>query len=464
MGFSRFAIQKKQVSTDRGVTWVDVTPSETREGTLIGTYRTLIECEDAACDLEKTEYTVIDGFMPAELCGDTFRVLPSGIAKTVTWTSGAICCSSWQSATPHTTDRYGTVRSHTIGTPVCRQEASSTVCPSFKYSTTDVNGRELDNLCFDVEGHAGWECPETLCACFQITEFMPWAEGKTSWKLIQAQHYAREHCSEPWETDGEPYIVGIAERWSFVDETFQEERWVHQVAKTFDDNGNVAEWQSDSTFDYRQMTETELDPSIELLDYVINDGVICWAGNGCPVAGGYMQIAKDTSYELNGYAMVCRGYTEGSDAVAVATNSGGTPYIKGIHSWPGLNYADSSMTLTDKLSPYRIYSALPDRVCFGGIFCGITTRYDQSSKMDYISGVNNILSGTKSGKFTNWDGETVAIPCRIHENLGQTDDYWNSSKIGYVFRNGDGTMTVMETLKLEDGQLVKEHPKWTTYH
>lgn len=452
MGFSRFAIQKKQVSTDRGVTWVDVTPSETREGTLVGTYRTLIECEDAACDLEKTEYTVIDGFLPAELCGDTFRVLPSGIAKTVTWTSGAICCSSWQQANPHTTDRYGTVRSHTIGTPVCRQDGSTTVCPSFKYSTTDVNGRELDNLCFDVEGHYGWECPDTLCACFQITEFMPWAEGKTSWKLIQAQHYVREHCSEPWETDGEPYIVGIAERWSFVDETFQEERWVHQVAKTFDDNGNVAEWQSDSTFDYRQMTETELDPSIELLDYVINDGVICCAGNECPAVRGYMQIAKDTSYTSSGEVACYLGHSEGSDDFYVATNSGGTPYIKGVHSWgAGYNWDDKAMTLTDELSPYRIYSALPDRVYYRSLFCGIYRG---------TSGVKNILSGTKSGKIVNYDGETVALPCRIHENLGQTDDYWNSSKIGYVVRDGDGTMIVMETLKLEDGQLVKEHPEW----
>lgn len=460
MGFSRYAIEKKQVSTDRGVTWVDVTPEETQRGSLVGIYRTLTECENAACDLEKTEYTVIDGFLPAELCGNTFRMLPSGIAKLVTWTSGAICCSSWQSASPHTTDRYGTVRSHSIGKPVCNQSS----CPSFSYSTTDVNGMELDNLCFNVEQHAGWVCPETLCACFQITEFMPWAEGKTSWKLVQAQHYVREHCSEPWETDGEPYIVGIAERWVFVDETFQEERWVHQVAKKFDDNGNVAVWLSDATFDYRQMTEAELDPSVELLDYVINDGVICWAGNGCPVAGGYIQIAKDTSYNLSGCAMACKGYTEGSDTFSVGTDSGGKPYINGSHSWPGLNYDDGPMPLTSKLSPYYIYSAREDRIYFGSIFAIPTTSYDQSSGMDYISGVDSILSGTKSGKFANIDGETVAFPCRIHENLGQVDDYWNSSKIGYVFRDGDGTMVAMETLKLEGGQLVKEHPDWNTLH
>lgn len=466
MGFSRYAIEKKQVSTDRGVTWEDVTPSETREGALVGTYRTLIECEDGACDLEKTEYTVIDGFLPTELCGDTFRVLPSGIAKMVSWTSGAICCNSWQSASPHTTDRYGTVISHSIGRPRCIQDGSTTYCPSFEYSTTYVNGRELDNLCFKVQPAYQWVCPETLCACFQITEFMPWVEGKTSWKLIQEQHYVREHCSEPWETDGEPKIVGIAERWKFVDETFEQERWVHQVAKTFDDNGNVVEWQSDSTFDYRQMTETELDQSIELLDYVINDGVICWAGgSGVFPTEMYIQIATNESYNLSGQTVHYKGYSDGIDGFSVSTNSAGTPYISGMHLWgAGYNWDDAPVTLTNNPILYRIYSARADRVYFRGIFCYVILSYDQKSRMDYISGVNSILSGTKTGKLVNKDGDTIAFPCRIHENLGQIDDYWNSSKIGYVFRSGDGTMVVMETLKLEGGQLVKEHPKWTTYH
>lgn len=462
MSFSRYAIEKKQVSHDRGVTWEDVTPFETREGALVGTYRTLIECEDAACDLEKTEYTVIDGFLPTELCGDTFRVLPSGIAKRVSWTSGAICCAEWQSARPNTTDRYGTVISHSIGAQRCVQGG---YCPSFDYSMTYVNGREMDNFCFDVRGRKDWVCPETLCACFQISEFMPWAEGKTSWKLIQSQHYVREHCSEPWEADGEPNIVGIAERWVFVDETFQQERWVHQVAKTFDDNGNVAEWQSDSTFDYRQMTETELDPSIELLDYVINDGVICWAGtSGVFPTEMYIQIARNESYNSSGQAVYYKGYTSGTDGFSVGTNSADTAYISGMHLWgAGYNYSDKAVTLTNKLSPYRIYSAKPNNVYFRGIFCGVNLSYDQKSGMDYISGVDNILTGTKTGKLLN-NGDTVAFPCRIHENLGQIDDYWNSSKIGYVFRSGDGTIVVMETLKLEDGQLVKEHPKWTSSH
>lgn len=432
MSFSKYSIEKKQVSTDRGVTWQDATPAETREGAFVGTYRTLAECEDSACDLEKTEYTVIDGFLPSELCGDTFRMLPSGIAKWVSWTSGAICCNTWQSASPNTTDRYGTVISHSIGKPRCIKDGiSTTSCPSFEYSATQVNGRELDNLCFNIQPAYGWVCPETVCACFQITEFMPWAEGKTSWKIIQAQHYVREHCSEPWETDGEPNIVGIAERWKFVDETFQEERWIHQVAKTFDDNGNVVEWQSDSTFDYRQMTDAVLDQNIEILDYVINDGVLAY--------GGYSNNAE---FDGRDFSIPTRPN---------GTPSGVTCYISDYYNSKNVTYrANASADTVVNVSFYNNQGWIG---LFGSLFLA-----SKPNGIMYIYSILNKSNDLKTGKLSDSYGETIAFPCRIHENLGQSDDYWNSSQIGYVFRNGDGSMVVMETLRLEDGQLVKECP------
>ena len=462
MSFSRYAIEKKQVSTDRGVTWEDATPYETRQGSLVGTFRTLIECEDADCDLEKTEYTVIDGTLPNEICGDMISILPSGIANMVSWTSGAICCNTWQSATPKTTDRNGLVMEHSIGSPRCVQDSPS-YCPSFNYSYTYVAGREMSNFCFNVRGVYGWSCPETLCACFTIDSFMPWAEGKTSWKLIQEQHYVREHCSEPWEADGEPKIVGIAERWKFVDETFESERWIHQIAKTFDDNGNVVTWESEGNVIYRQMTDVVLDPNIEILDYVINDGVICWASSKSDMLFGNklnIQIARDTSYSLSGYLFVCKDYQANWIDSYGVTTSGGTDYITGVHIWQ-YGFEDTPKQLTNKLTTYQnAYGS--DRTVWIGVFCGFSVGPEsQTSPVYKITTIDNILSGTKSGKILSKAGTTIAFPCRIHENLGQYDDYWNSSKIGYVFRNGDGTMTVMETLKLEGGQLVKEHPDWT---
>ena len=442
MSFSRYAIEKKQVSTDRGVTWEDVTPYETRQGGLIGTYRTLIECEDGDCDLEKTEYTVIDGALPDEICGDMISILPSGIASSVTWTSGAICCNMWQSATPKATDRNGVVTEQIIGAPSC----TGSYCPSWHYGSSTIGGSEMTNFCFIVYGYQGWSCPATLCACFIINSFMPWAEGKTSWKLIHAQHYSREHCTEAWETDGEPTIVGIGERWIYVDETFERERWIHQIAKTFDENGNVLTWESEGNFIYRQMTDAVLDHNIEILDYVINDGVLKY--NGRPSGR-----ASDMSFTI------------GVALDENRTNFGGSVFYA--------TDGDRNMVrfYADTEDPYFHYD-IPPSICMSGLSGGKgysstegalsnTFKYFMmfdSSKYWQSASMFDGLVGTLSAKITNKYGETLAFPCRIHENLGQENDYWNSSQIGYVFRNGDGSMVVMETLRLEDGQLVKECP------
>lgn len=45
MAYNKYYLQKKQVSYDNGLTWEDVTPSETRQGAYIDSYQTLAECE-----------------------------------------------------------------------------------------------------------------------------------------------------------------------------------------------------------------------------------------------------------------------------------------------------------------------------------------------------------------------------------------------------------------------------------
>ena len=56
MSFSKYIIEKKQVSLDMGVTWQDATPSETRNGRLLGTYKTLVECENAGGEIDEYIY------------------------------------------------------------------------------------------------------------------------------------------------------------------------------------------------------------------------------------------------------------------------------------------------------------------------------------------------------------------------------------------------------------------------
>ena len=45
MAYNKYYLQKRQVSYDNGLTWEDVTPSETRQGAYIYSYETLAECE-----------------------------------------------------------------------------------------------------------------------------------------------------------------------------------------------------------------------------------------------------------------------------------------------------------------------------------------------------------------------------------------------------------------------------------
>ena len=68
MSFSKYIIEKKQLSLDKGVTWQDSAPLETRNGRLLGTYMTLVECENADCDLEKLGVQLVDEKIPSVIC------------------------------------------------------------------------------------------------------------------------------------------------------------------------------------------------------------------------------------------------------------------------------------------------------------------------------------------------------------------------------------------------------------
>lgn len=57
MAYNKYYLQKRQVSYDNGLTWEDVTPSETRQGTYIDSYETLSDCE-GVIDYSKQYLTI----------------------------------------------------------------------------------------------------------------------------------------------------------------------------------------------------------------------------------------------------------------------------------------------------------------------------------------------------------------------------------------------------------------------
>lgn len=243
MSFSRYAIEKKQESNDRGVTWHDVDPSETRKGSLVGVARTLLECEDMDCDLEQDIFYVDDGILPEEICGSSIMVLPYGIAKRITWTYGAQCCDTWYGQDVWALSPDGLTYELDFGNPSCYDSGFQTC---WAYASNIVDGSEIHNACKSV---CNWGA---ICSCFRIDEFMPWADGKETWKLVYKQHQVRRHCSDEWENDGEAVVVNIGERW-FPSAGADEILWQHQIASEFDESGNVITWINDGDADVQKL-------------------------------------------------------------------------------------------------------------------------------------------------------------------------------------------------------------------
>lgn len=250
MSFSRYTIEKKQISLDRGVTWVDVTPSETRYGTLEGVSRTLIECEDMDCDLEEDRYTLVDDALPEEICGNQILTLPFGIASSITWTNGVASCSAWHTATPVGIGFLGEETKYSLGIRLC-PDGSTRVWYSYP-SNVLIHGSQITNDF--ITGITSDNCSylNGEPSCFRINSFMPWCEGKIKYKMIQKQHYKKEHCSEEWVADGDPEIIGIGERWlpEFKGDHIE---WHHQLATEFDEYGNVVTWESDGDIEWEDL-------------------------------------------------------------------------------------------------------------------------------------------------------------------------------------------------------------------
>lgn len=440
MSFSRYSIEKKQVSTDRGVTWQDVTPSETRYGQLMGVTRTLLECEDMACDHEKYEYYLVDGILPDEICANMIKTIPFGIVSSITFTDGAYCCSTWYDAGSTVINLFGDEISQATGKRMC----SGGYCPGWAYSdNVSMYGFEMHLGSMEV-------CGIEINTCIRINSFMPWAEGKETWKLIYRQHYTREHCSDEWEADGEAESVAIGERWIRESEDFNNEYWRHQIASEFDESGNVVTW-TNAELDTRQMTDYELPVGIELIDYIKNDGVACCTTDRKVLPSQfYSDIAIDGSNTPSGYTW--------SSAYRYVTQYSSTTnhvvyYGTGYTFDPGYYLVETSYNdnilfrLTDAM--HRVEYDTPDGARVQRLFAELYI-WDNGD----ISNPSNIAYGLKHGKFYSLghpsiggseetDCATIAFPYRIRENRGQQDDYYNSSEIGYILR--DGTKLILRT-------------------
>lgn len=422
MSFSRYSIDKKQISTDHGVTWEDVIPGETRQGTLVGVARTLLECEDMACELEEWRYTVIDGILPDEFCGDYISTLPEGIAMQITQTAGAWCCNTWWyeviGGYDYIQKRWQTVAQ---GGPIC----SGNMCPGWEYSKdVMVQGMELQNNC-GIHGCQGTS--KNVCTCFVIDKLMPWAEGKETWKMVQGQHWTRPHCSDEWEMDGEPVIVAIGERWHYLREDFDYRYWQHQVATEFDSNGNVTKWEDVGNVIMVRVSTVDLPSDIELIDSVHNDGIL----------SSYKSVE----------ALMCNADNPGSvTGLMYSTYKG---YYGDIDKYPASGYS-SYFNTGRYISASSDYKTALFYEVQGQYSSTVSGAYPHRFPEENESARQEIASGfytKRLGSFKNNDvygsyavfgmSPDIWYPYRKYQNIGATDDYYNFSEIGFIRRNGD---------------------------
>ena len=258
MSFSKYTTEKKQVSLDMGVTWQDVAPSETRNGRLLGTYRTLVECQDVDCDLEKWGIQLVDENVPSIVCThadatavgftlyDTY--LPSGIAKSVTFVAGMKCCvDTWGSSDNIITDEY-----HNSSITAKTATITTGWNPIREYNSYVLNGREMISGSF---------CGQDTC--YNITEFMPWIDRNGTVKMAYKVHYVKEHCSDEWKIDDEytPQLITFGERWVKVYEDIHKTTWQHQIATdVVSDSGDLGwklVWENEGEpFDYEYEVST----------------------------------------------------------------------------------------------------------------------------------------------------------------------------------------------------------------
>jgi hypothetical protein len=244
MSFSRYKKVKKQVSTDRGVTWQDTEPLEYCDPMLEGVFATLDQCEDVDCKLEEYRYELVDGDLPTNICGSGTSV-EFGIAKQITFTEGGIVCGQGQSQIDWDLVHYDMYPSEDPTMLMGHLAPGHLVVtrPAYiEYYTHVIDGAKIVNL---FEYNCCTCCD--MSTCFRIDEFMPWV-GQTIKRIVKT-HWTREHCSDEWVKDLEygDVDMGFGERWyPSWDVANNCKKWQHQVMESVDDEGNIA-WANEGT-------------------------------------------------------------------------------------------------------------------------------------------------------------------------------------------------------------------------
>lgn len=427
MSFSKYIIEKKQVSLDMGVTWQDVTPSETRNGRLLGTYKTLVECKDKDCDLEKWGVQLVDENVPTSVCthvnstsGDSTSYdtyLPSGIAKSVTFVSGMTSGStihSWGSSDNIIKDEYNnssiTAKTATINTrwnPI-RGEYNSYVLDGSEMISGSFSGKPT---------------------CYNITEFMPWIDTNGTVKMAYKAHYVKEHCSDEWKIDEEyaPTLITFGERWVKTYEDIYKTTWQHQIATDVvsddSDLGWKVVWENEGeAFDYEY--DVTVPQDVQLIEYLRADGVAASARRWTDFYQMKVKIDPTNLGTPSGYLADKMPETMGDPICDWHW------YIERTSYYVEAKCTDSLTELTPNV--WRWINIDMTGTEYIGLFCRVCLRnFDP-----YICESGGILDKAYVGGLKHIDGN-MYYPYKIYSNNGWEDEYLNGSEYGFIDKDGN---------------------------
>ena len=426
MSFSKYSIEKKQVSLDKGVTWQDVTPSETRNGRLLGTYRTLVECKDKDCDLEKWGIRLVDENVPTSVCthvnstsGDSTSYdtyLPSGIAKSVTFvsgiTSGTASGIGWGTSDNIITDEY-----HNLSTTAKTATISTGSNPiRAEYNSYALDGMEMISGSFRGKP-----------TCYNITEFMPWIDPNGTIKMANKVHYVKEHCSDEWKIDEEyaPQFITFGERWVKTYEDIYKTTWQHQIATdVVSDSGDLGwkvVWENEGEpFDYEY--DVTVPQDVQLIKYLRADGL---AASAIKSTDFYQMKVKIDPTNLG---------TPSGYLAEKFPHSGADP----ICFWRLFSYyvearcTESRIELTPNVWRW-INLDIDNRAEYDiGLFCQIGfNNFDPYPQINDFTLKNTYVGGLKQ-----IDGN-MYYPYKIYSNNGWEDEYLNGSEYGFIDKKGN---------------------------
>lgn len=402
MSFSRYSIEKKQVSLDKGVTWQDAVPIETRNGRLLGTYMTLIECEDLNCDLEEYRYELEEVERPDTYCGVK---IPYGYADTITFTSGIRVCGvstiggsgcqvtmDSSHALRYPIYQYDSEQGYTVDVGTVHSQNLGNCTAQIEYFVVDLHGDALEGL---TEPNCCSCCNETTC--FNVDKYMPWVGEKI--KRVFKKHYKRDHCSEEWYLDEEyvPIDMGFGERWVKTSEDMYKETWQHQIVTDILSDNKVV-WENEGEpFDYEY--EVSIPQDVQLIEYLRADGIA--ANSGVSTDNYGMKLMIDP---------INLGIPSGN----FGCNS------KQCWKWSGND-------------PYYVY---PNNITIQPNTWKYV-NFDKIASLFSSSGYTNVLDNTYVGGVIPLNEGKTYFPYKVPSSNGWEDEYLNSSEFGFINREGN---------------------------